>query len=84
MQVIQKQLLAEKSLNFEKALKIALAVEAAENDVKQLQKSTGTVMYQAQARNQQPPNKQSTNQRSPACYGCLGKYLPQSCHFKKA
>ena len=42
-QVIQKRLLAEKSLTFEEALEIALLVEAADNDVKHLQPQSATV-----------------------------------------
>ena len=53
-QVIQKRLLAEKSLTFEEALEIALLVEAADNDVKHLQPQSATVIYQMQSRNHCP------------------------------
>ena len=51
-QGIQKRLLAEKNLTLEKAFEIALALEAADSDVKQLQKSPATVMYQIHGKKQ--------------------------------
>jgi len=55
-QATQKRLLAEKNLTLEKALEIALAIEAADNDVKQLHKpATTAVMYQTQSKTRCPP-----------------------------
>ena len=86
---IQKRLLAEKNQTFEKALEVALAVEAADNDVKQLQKPAATVMYQTHSKNQCTPRSESTTHRpaiSPRspCYRCLGNHTPQTCNFKEA
>ena len=87
-QAIQKRLLAEKSLTFEKALEIALSVEAADNDVKQLQPQSATVVYQMQSRNQRS-HRQESIVRRPAipprtpCYRCLGNHAPQTCQFKE-
>ena len=47
-QTIQKRLLAEKNLTLEKALDIALALEAADNDLKHLQKQPAAIMYLTQ------------------------------------
>ena len=87
-QAIQKRLLAEKNLTLEKALEIALAIEAADNDVKQLQQPATTVMYQTQSRNQCPPRRNITNPRptmpvSKPCYRCRGNHAPQTCRFKE-
>ena len=87
-QAIQKRLLAEKNLTLEKALETALAIEAADNDVKQLQKPATTVMYQTQSKNQCPPRRNSTKPRptmpvNKPCYRCLGNHAPQSCRFKE-
>ena len=55
-QGIQKRLLSEKELTYEKALEIALSIEAAEKDVKHFMKpmATATVMYQKKAGNRYP------------------------------
>ena len=85
-QAIQKRLLAEKNLTFEKALDIALSVEAADSDVKQLQKPPGTVMYQTHSNNQRPPRRTQRPAIPPRlpCYRCLGNHAPQACQFKEA
>ena len=44
-QGIQKRMLGEKELTYEKALEIALSIEAAEKDVKQFQKPTATCSH---------------------------------------
>jgi len=46
---IQRRLLAEKNLTFEKALEISLAVEAADKDMKQIQKPpvNSKILYQS-------------------------------------
>ena len=62
-QTIQKRFLAEKNQTFEKALEVALAVEAADHDVKQLQKPAATVMYQTHSKNQHTPRSESTTHR---------------------
>ena len=43
-QGIQKQLLGDKELTYEKALEIALSIEAAEKDVKHFRKPSATVV----------------------------------------
>ena len=87
-QGIQKRLLSEKDLSYEKALEIALLIEAAEKDVKHFMKPTATVMYQKKAGNRYPSEQTSTHKvptGNPQCHRCLGyNHPPQSCPFKLA
>ena len=50
---IQTRLLTKKELTFEKALEVALSVEAAEKDVRQIQVPSAAVMYHRQGTGQQ-------------------------------
>ena len=61
-QGIQKRLLAEKNRTLEKAFEIALALEAADSDVKQLQKPPATVMYQTHGKKQHRKNQLTPDQ----------------------
>jgi len=89
-QGIQRRLLAEKSLPFDKALEIALAVETAEKDMKQIQKppTNGNILYHSQHKGHQPPRKdiQPRGLRHPpkTCHRCLGEHASQTCPFKQA
>ena len=75
---IQKKLLAEKNLKYQKALDVALAVETAEQDTKDLKSATGTTLPKdLHYTSPLLPNNQSTsgNRRdnvSAPCYRCLG------------
>ena len=85
-QVVQRRLLAEKNLTFDKALEISLAVEAADKDMKQIQKPP-VVHYQSHGKDPKPPRKdvQPRNSRQPTtCHRCLGEHAPQTCPFKQA
>ena len=77
-QAIQKRWLAEKNLTLDKAMEIALALEAADNDVKQLQKPSATVMYQTQSKNQchQLCRGQQCQDIRKSCHRCLGESCP--------
>ena len=87
---IQKKLLAEKNLTYERALVIALALESAEQGTKDL-KSAATAatslpkdLHYASLH---PPNHQATgaNKRdrmSTPCYRCLGNHTPSTCKFR--
>ena len=86
---IQKKLLAEKNLTYERALEIALALESAEQGTKDL-KSAATAatslpkdLHYAALH---PPNHQAIggNKRdsmSTPCYRCLGNHTPSTCKF---
>ena len=59
---IQKKLLAEKNLTYEKALEVALAVEAAEQSTKDLKSATGkTLSKDLHYTSLHLPNSQSTS-----------------------
>ena len=89
-QAIQKRLLGEKELTYERALEIALSIETAEKDVKNFQRSSGTVMYQRKSADRFPTrNEQISTHRAavpnPPCHRCLGNnHSPQMCPFKQA
>ena len=92
-QAIQKRLLGEKELSYERALEIALSIETAEKDVKNFQKASGTIMYhyvpekstnRFQTRNEQTSTHRAAVPNSP-CHRCLGNnHSPQMCPFKQA
>ena len=80
-QPTQKRLFGEKNLTLEEALEIALAIEAADNDVKQLHKpATTAVMYQTQSKTRCPPRQEASISRPMCkpCYRCLGNHAPQT------
>ena len=89
---IQKKLLAEKNLTYERALEIALALESAEQGTKDL-KSAATAatslpkdLHYASLH---PPNRQATggnktDSMSTPCYRCLGNHTPSTCKFRTA
>lgn len=83
---MQRRLLAESELTFEKALKVALAMETASRDVRDLQLKTleGTVSTTA---SQMSVHNVELNQRGPGkatpltCYRCGGGHLARDCRF---
>ena len=60
---IQKKLLAEKNLTYEKALEIALAMETAEQGTKDLKSATTTLPKDLHYTSQHPPNRQTLGGR---------------------
>ena len=86
-QVIQRRLLAEKSLTYDKALEISLAVEAAYKDMKQILKPpvNGNVLYQGHSRGQKSVKMNAqprSSHQSTTCHRCLGEHTPQTCPFR--
>ena len=88
---LQCKLLAEPALTFDKAFKIAKAMEAAEKEAKDLQKTPSTAVYQlwkaaATKRNSRrilnltPPN----SLKATDCYQCGAKHKPTDCKFRDA
>ncbi len=82
---IQRKLLAEKDLTYDKALTLALAIEASEKDSKNLRGAgqQGSVNYQSrgtgganEGHQQEPPKL--------TCYRCGGPHLAPKCKFKEA
>ena len=72
-QGIQRKLLAEKSLDFDKAYALALSVEAAEKDSKDLQSQPQPQILQYQTQST-PPKPTSVT-----CYRCGGPHLATVC-----
>ena len=92
---IQRKLLAEKDLTYDKAVSLATSIEASERDSRNLRAgkaSPENVNYQAAgtgaagARNTgggvKKPQEQSFKQGSITCYRCGGPHLAPSCKFK--
>ena len=87
-QVKLRRLLAEKSWTFDKALKISLAVEAADKDMKQIQKPpvNGNIHYQGHSRGQKSVRMNAqphSSRQSTTCHRCLGEHTPQTCPFRQ-
>ena len=85
---IQKKLLAEKDLTYDKALELAKSIEAAEKNSRQIKNGSGAVFTE-------PPPKlhyaasgktpKSTFKDTPVvCYRCGGSHLAPTCKFKEA
>ena len=84
---IQKRLLAEKDLTYEKAYELALTMEAAERDTKDLKHDSGrTEVHKGEVHSIQSRRgrKDSSRKRGkPTCYRCGGEHLAPSCRFKE-
>lgn len=71
---IQRRLLAEADLTLEKAFKLAVGMEAAEKNVREIQSKATGCSIQALTPTSKPQSM---------CYLCLGKgHLPAMCQFK--
>ena len=89
---IQRRLLSEPDLTFEKALKLAQAIETASKDVKDLQslESTHSHMRAPQAVHKMSTKQFPTKQQhqNNACYRCGGeqhragdcRFIKETCH----
>ena len=84
---MQCRLLAEKKTTFEDALKLALAMEAADKDAKDLTNDLEPQPVQNLRSKYRPSTKQGPKEREGPqrnCYRCGGKHSPDSCYFKEA
>ena len=91
-QRLQCKLLAEPEMTFDKAFKIAKAMEAAEKETKDLQDAPTTTVHQLGR--QAPANKRNLRnfsnnppkqlQKALECYRCGGKHKPTDCRFQEA
>ena len=90
---IQRKLLSEQSLTFEKALNIATAMEVANRDVKEIQAMGKTLNIDKvkdvhKLRTTQQPQRQGLSQPSPKktpnhCWRCgSSKHMPGECPFR--
>ena len=75
---IQRRLLAEPSLTLDKAIKIALAMESADRNAKDLQKPLAVHVL----KNQSPSRVPGRSSQTDECYRCGGAHLATDCHFK--
>jgi len=81
---IQRKLLAEKNLTYEKALEIALTMETAEKGTKDLKAndSLKDIHYTPlQKPKQRPATGRSKTQSAIMCYRCMGEHLANVCKF---
>ena len=76
-QRIQRKLLAQADITFERALTIALAEEAAANQTSELQ--TRTNVYKISNRE---PQKKFLDRNAMICYRCNGHHSHEICRFK--
>ena len=90
-EAIQRKLLSEKNLTFEKAYALAQSIETAERDTANLKSKKGDipqVNYTASGKlfltgkSRQPSS--STVKNIPTCYRCGGPHLATSCKFRDA
>ncbi|KAK3089020.1 hypothetical protein FSP39_000173 [Pinctada imbricata] len=85
---IQRRLLAEKNLDFAKALEIATAMETAADNAKDIQASA--VSSNAQINQVNKPRKTYPNQAQASgvsgkeCYRCGGNHFANKCRFRDA
>ena len=87
---IQRRLLSETTLNFKKAYEIAVGMEIAAKNVKEIQQAALSVEGN-QIPTQQNVNKVSENVKSQGrndwsameCYRCGGKHKSEDCKFKE-
>ena len=76
----QQRLLAEVELTFDKAFKIAQAMELAECDSQQLQQQEPTPSLPIQKVEENPHKEKKVGSYKP-CYRCGGKHEPHHCRF---
>ena len=83
---IQRRLLAEPNLTFEKALEIATAMETAEKNAQDIQASgtNGTFQKQINKVSKSYTRNNSGNSQQGDCYRCGGNHLAAECRFKDA
>ncbi|CAG2223037.1 unnamed protein product [Mytilus edulis] len=81
---IQRRLLAEPNLTFEKALEIATAMETAEKNTQDIQASgtNGTFEKQINKVSKSYTRNNSGNSKQGDCYRCGGNHLATACRFK--
>ena len=95
---IQKRLLSEKDLTYEKAMELALAMEAADKDTQELKQAGGNTTTTAQSATGSTSTvtpesvhyeslnseKGGKTDKKVCCYRCGGNHLATGCHFKEA
>ena len=81
---LQCKLLAEPDLTFKRAFKLAVAMESAERDAKDLHPRTTAPIHKfMDSRSSQESLKKHSYLDQP-CYRCGGKHLSADCRFREA
>ena len=78
---LQRRLLVEPSLSFEKALKLAQAYESAEENAKVLQQSQ-TSSSTAEVHSTRTDKSRQQPRQMTVCYRCGGQHLSSRCRFR--
>ena len=78
---IQRRLLAEPSLTLDNAIEIAIAMESADHNARDLQKTQHPQTVNV-LKHQSPSKAPARNARTVECYRCGGAHLATDCHFK--
>ena len=78
---LQRTLLAQQELTFDKAFKMARAMEMAEQEVRDLQQYTSQSVHAVHSGDATHTNAQLKKEQS-SCYSCGGKHLSTVCKFK--
>ncbi|VDI44588.1 Hypothetical predicted protein [Mytilus galloprovincialis] len=82
---IQRRLLAEPNLTFEKAMEIATAMETAEKNAQDIQASgTNATFQKVNKVSKSYTRNNSGNSKQGHCYRCGGNHLAAECRFKDA
>ena len=77
----QRRLLGEEDLTYKSAMKIVLALESADSQVKELQGAT-KIHHVRKPWQSQRPKRQDTIPQIVPCFRCGGKHEPKECRFK--
>ena len=81
-QRIQRRLLAEPDLSFDKALELSVAAEAAERNTRELDKGTKPPSVHKLSGSGEQPRRGGGAQSSKRCYRCGGDHNQEQCRFK--
>lgn len=89
---IQKRLLSEKDLTYDKALEIAMSMESAQRDVKELHGAVGVNKLSSKITKKAVDKTDKTgnnvkkyDRKKPSCYRCnRNNHAPNQCRFIKA
>ena len=77
----QRRLLGEEDLTYKSAMKIVLALESADSQVKELHGAT-KIHHVRKPWQSQRPKRQDTLPQIVPCFRCGGKHEPKECRFK--
>ena len=79
---MQRRLLSEKDLTFQKAQDIVLALEAADANAGEVETTIQPPQLQINSLHKGPVSKSRSTRAPPPCYRCGGSHLHQVCRFQ--